>query len=75
MSDKLPSLNSRQLIRVLERKGWRVHRIRGSHYIMVHEALAFPVTVPLHNRDLKIGTLNSILRDACISREELRDLL
>ena len=33
------------------------------------------VTIPFHNRDLKRGTLRSILRQAGITPEELSDLL
>ena len=36
MSDKLPAIKPRQLIRALECAGWEVDRVRGSHYIMAH---------------------------------------
>lgn len=42
---------------------------------MVHRGLKKAVPVPMHNRDLKTGTLNGILRIAGISRRELTDLL
>lgn len=75
MSGKLPAIKPRELIRALERKGWELDRIRGSHHIMVHPVLKRVVPVPMHNRDLKTGTVNGILRIAGISREELRELL
>lgn len=75
MSDKLPAVKPKDLLRVLEKKGWRLDRVRGSHHIMVHPELKKAVPVPVHNRDLKTGTLNGILRAAGVSREELRDLL
>ena len=75
MSAKLPAVKPKDLIRVLEKKGWHLDRVRGSHHIMVHRGLKKAVPVPMHNRDLKTGTLNGILRIAGISRRELTDLL
>jgi hypothetical protein len=37
VSEKLPAVKPTKLIRVLEQKGRKVDRIRGSHYILVHE--------------------------------------
>jgi predicted RNA binding protein YcfA (HicA-like mRNA interferase family) len=75
MSGKLPAIKPRELIRALERAGWQLDRVRGSHYIMVHPEEHRAVPVPHHNRDLKTGTLASILRSTGISRDELRRLL
>jgi predicted RNA binding protein YcfA (HicA-like mRNA interferase family) len=75
VSDKLPAIKPKQLIRALERKGWRLDRVRGSHYIMAHPDEDRMVPVPYHNRDIKTGTLSGILSSAGISREEIRKLL
>jgi len=75
VSAKLPAVKPRELVRVLEKKGWRLDRVRGSHHIMVHPALKKAVSVPMHNRDLKTGTLHGILRVAGISRQEFIELL
>ncbi len=72
----LPVVSPRQLIRALERAGFFVHHIRGSHYYLRHpDKPGILVTVPYHGRDLKRGTLRSILRQAGISVDELVDLL
>lgn len=75
MSERLPAVKPKELVRALGRKGWQLDRIRGSHHILVHPEQRWALTVPVHNRELKTGTLASILRVAGISREELRDLL
>jgi len=75
MSEKLPSIKPKQLIRALERSGWRVDRTRGSHVILIHPEQRRAMPVPNHNRDLKPGTLASILRSTGISRDDLRRLL
>ncbi|MHB1486962.1 MAG: type II toxin-antitoxin system HicA family toxin [Acidimicrobiales bacterium] len=75
MSDKLPSIKPRQLIRALEQVGWQLDRTRGSHYILTHSVLHKSVPIPLHNRDLKAGTLAAILRSTGLTRDQLRELL
>jgi predicted RNA binding protein YcfA (HicA-like mRNA interferase family) len=71
----LPVVRPRQLIRALERAGFIVHHVRGSHHYLRHPEKPELVTVPYLNRDLKRGTLRSILRQAGITPEELTDLL
>ena len=73
MSPKLPTLNPKRVIKVLERNGFSIHRISGSHYILKKERLR--VTVPYHNKDLKPGTLKSIIERAGFTVEEFLDLL
>jgi len=58
---KLPSLTPQEIIKVLEKKGFVLDRIKGSHHI--------------RKRDLPKGTLLEILKQADISKEELRDLV
>ena len=49
---RLPSLKPRQVIAALERAGFVVARIAGSHYQMFNEQSRRYATVPHHNRDL-----------------------
>jgi predicted RNA binding protein YcfA (HicA-like mRNA interferase family) len=72
----LPVVRPRQLIRALERAGFFVHHIRGSHHYLRHpDKPGVLVSVPVHNRDLKRGTLRAILREAGLTSDELRGLL
>lgn len=75
MSDKLPSLRPAQLVRVLEKAGWQNKRQTGSHLIMVNEGLRKAIPIPMHNKDLKTGTLHGIIKRAGLTVEEVRDLL
>ena len=72
---KLPSLTPQKIINALEKKGFVVDRIKGSHHIYYHPETKRRVVVPLHTKDLPRGTLLEILKQAGISKEELRDLL
>jgi predicted RNA binding protein YcfA (HicA-like mRNA interferase family) len=76
MKQNLPVIRPKELIRALERAGFFVHRVTGSHYILKHPAkLTLRVTVPFHNRDLKRGTLQSIIKQAGFTNEEFLELL
>jgi predicted RNA binding protein YcfA (HicA-like mRNA interferase family) len=62
------------MIKFLEREGFEVVRVRGSHHFLQKEDLR--TSVPVHaGKDLKIGTLRSILRDIKISPSEFEKRL
>jgi predicted RNA binding protein YcfA (HicA-like mRNA interferase family) len=73
MSGKLPALKPRKVIKALERNGFYIHHTTGSHYILKKGSLR--VTVPYHNKDLKPGTLASIINQAGFTVEDFLDLL
>lgn len=70
---RLPAVKPKIVIRVLKRNGFVVHHTTGSHYILKKDKLR--VSVPYHNKDLKPGTLASIITQAGLSVEEFLDLL
>ena len=74
---RLPSLKAREVIRALERAGFVVVRIKGSHHILVHRDDPRRFTnVPAHaSRDLPRGTLTDIIKQAGLTIEEFRALL
>ena len=68
----MPSINSKNLLKFLKKKGFYIHHQVGSHIVLKHEEdIAKRVTLPMHNKDLKPGTLSSILKQAGIEKEEL----
>ena len=77
MPGRLPAVNARRTTRALERAGFTVVRSSGSHRLLVHaQDPTLVVTVPFHGgRDLKPGTLRSIIRQAGLSVEGFLDLL
>ncbi|MBN1455466.1 MAG: type II toxin-antitoxin system HicA family toxin [Methanomicrobia archaeon] len=50
-------------------------RIKGSQHVYYQPETKRRVVVPLHKQDLPKGTLLEILKQADISKEDLRDLL
>jgi predicted RNA binding protein YcfA (HicA-like mRNA interferase family) len=57
-------MNSRAIIRVLERDGWRQVRVTGDHFHFRHPSKPGLVTVPHPVRDVAPGTLRSIERQS-----------
>ncbi len=57
-------MNSRELIRMLVEDGWKEVRVTGSHHHFKHLDRPGLVTVPHPKKDLPIGTVNSILKQA-----------
>lgn len=70
MSARLPAVRPKQLVRVLERAGWRHVRTKGSHQFFRHPNSTFLISVPVHPKDLKRGLLSDTLKEAGISRDE-----
>ena len=72
---KLPRTRPDKVMKALKRAGFYLDRTTGSHYIFYKSDNLPPVCVPRHNRDLKVGTLRNILRQAKMSVDELIELL
>lgn len=73
---KMPRISSREAIRALERLGFEPVRQTGSHIVMkkVTEEGEIGCVVPIH-RELKVGTLSSILKQAKVTVEEFIESL
>ena len=69
---KLPSLTSQKIVKILERKGFVLDRSKGSHRVYYNSENKRRVIIPYHKKDLPKGTLMEILRQAGISKEELK---
>ena len=67
----LPSLSSKELIKILENNGFVLKRIHGSHHYYIHSGTGKITVVPMHNKDLAKGTLHAILKQAGIDKENI----
>ena len=56
--------NSRDIIRHLEREGFRLVTVKGSHHKFWHPGRRRTVTVVHPRRDIPTGTVKSIYRQA-----------
>jgi predicted RNA binding protein YcfA (HicA-like mRNA interferase family) len=74
---KLPSLRAGDVLRALERAGFVVVRVSGSHHRLIHpDDQRRQTTVPVHKgRDLPRPLLHAILKQTGLTVEEFVDLL
>jgi predicted RNA binding protein YcfA (HicA-like mRNA interferase family) len=64
MKSRLPSMRPAEIIRVLERNGFRLLRCTKHRTYTDDASPPHLVRVPYHQRDLKPKTLRSIIRQA-----------
>ncbi len=76
MSLALPVVKTRACLRALEKAGFYVHHSTGSHARLFHRVKReLRVTIPMHNKDLPLPVLKSILRQAELTVDEFIALL
>ena len=71
---KLRNVRIERAIRAFERLSYRVVRVRGSHYVLQHEARGMLV-LPFHRGTVKTGILLDALKKASIRLEEFEEKL
>ncbi len=68
---KSPSITAKDLIRLLERKGFVFDRAKGSHQIYLHPEKKLRAVEPMYTKDIPTGTSHAILKQADIDKTEL----
>jgi predicted RNA binding protein YcfA (HicA-like mRNA interferase family) len=73
---KLPILSAKGIINALDKDGFKVLRQKGSHISLYKKSVdkTYLVVVP-NKKEVKRGTLISILKQAGMSRERFFELL
>ena len=69
---KLPRISGAEVVRAMRRLGFEVARQRGSHIVLRRGSIG--CVVPNH-REVKVGTLSGILKQAEISADEFIEAL
>ena len=68
----MKSISGKELCKIVEKKGWILKRINGSHHIYKKTGVENLLVIPVHkNQDLKHGLLRSIMKLANISEHDL----
>jgi len=66
------SISGKVLCRILEKKGWQLKTIHGSHHVYIKLGRKERISIPVHsNKDLKMGMLRAIMKIAEIDESEL----
>jgi len=68
---RLKILSGEEVCRILEKNDFIKVRQKGSHFIMQKKTIDSTITVPVPNhKEIKIGTLQSIIRQSKLSRND-----
>lgn len=58
-------MTSKELLKLLKKEGWRKETQKGSHLKLKKEGHN-DIILPMHNKDMAVGLLNAILKQAGI---------
>jgi predicted RNA binding protein YcfA (HicA-like mRNA interferase family) len=65
-------VSGKEFARVVQKRGWVLKRIHGSHHVFTKEGRQERVVIPIHaNRPLKIGLLKHQMKIAGVTESDL----
>jgi predicted RNA binding protein YcfA (HicA-like mRNA interferase family) len=68
----MKAVTGKELAKALERNGWELRRVQGSHHIYGKQGTAVRLSVPVHaGKTIKIGLLRHLLKMAGLKEEDL----
>ncbi|MEO5357006.1 MAG: type II toxin-antitoxin system HicA family toxin [Nitrospirae bacterium YQR-1] len=57
-------------IKLIKKHGWELDRTAGSHHI--YKKGNDSISIPVHKKDLKSGTLHQLLKDSGLSLNDIK---
>ena len=68
----MKAISGKQLARIVERHGWKLLRVHGSHHIYGKEGSVVRLSIPVHgNKPLKIGLVKHLLKSAGLQESDI----
>lgn len=68
----MKQVSGKEFIRLLQKRGWFLKRINGSHHIFTKEGHPERIVIPVHgNRPLKMGLLRHQMKIAGLVESDL----
>jgi predicted RNA binding protein YcfA (HicA-like mRNA interferase family) len=68
----MKAVSGRDFGRFVERRGWRLLRVNGSHHIYGKAGSVVRLSIPIHgNHPLKLGLLRHLMKLAELSEHDL----
>jgi len=68
----MKQVSGKELARLVERHGWLLLRINGSHHIYGKTGSIVRLSIPIHaNRPMKLGLLRHLLKQAALTENDL----
>jgi len=66
------SISGKKLCKIVEKKGWVLRKVTGSHHIYTQPEVDKILSIPVHkNQDLKIVTLKALMEIAELTENDL----
>ncbi len=68
----MKAISGKDFARIVERHGWTLLRVNGSHHIYGKLGVVARLSIPIHaNRPLKTGLLRHLMKLAGVSEAEI----
>ena len=68
----MKQVTGRELARIIQRRGWTLARIQGSHHVFTMVGRRERIVIPIHgNQPLKQGLLRSLMKIAGLKEDDL----
>jgi predicted RNA binding protein YcfA (HicA-like mRNA interferase family) len=68
----LKEISGKAFARAIERHGWKLLRIAGSHHIYGKDGSIVRLSVPIHgNKSLKLGLLRHLMKHAGVGESDI----
>jgi predicted RNA binding protein YcfA (HicA-like mRNA interferase family) len=71
---RLPVVSGKEAVRAFNKVGWQISRQEGSHLVLSQAGNPVVLAVPDH-REVRRGTLRSLIRQSGLTVEEFKSLL
>ena len=64
----MKNITGKELCKIIEKRGWKLTRISGSHHVYTKDGIKERIVIPVHgNKEIKTGLLKAILKTAGVS--------
>jgi predicted RNA binding protein YcfA (HicA-like mRNA interferase family) len=65
-------ITGKELAKALQRRGWQLSRVKGSHHIFLKDGRRERIVIPIHgSQPLKIGLLHALMKMADLNEDEI----
>ena len=68
----MKQVSGKNFIRLIQKHGWTLKRVSGSHHIFLKDGQPERIVIPVHgNHPLKIGLLKHVMKIAGLTEQDL----
>jgi len=65
-------VSGRELANAIQRQGWSLARVKGSHHVFTKPGHRERIVIPIHgNQPLKLGLLKSLMKIANLTEDDI----